>query len=264
VATVGSDPVAVIVSADGNTAFMADSSPGDVYAVNLPRLSVAWMRHVGGAPFGLLLNAGRLLVSLYDGDAVMELDPSTGAVLARDPIGHHGAAMAVDALGRVVVASDEGYLIDLQGSAQAGDRSYGAALVAGGLWTADYRLGRISRAGDRSSVRALPDPLHPFWLAAGAGGTLLISAEGAQEDSDGGAVYAYDVARDAFTVLDQPIDPDQAVLWGPAVVVAAHGSRRVDVIDGGRVTQWAKGAAAVAVAPDSNLNLLVVAVNSHE
>ncbi|MGA8923051.1 MAG: hypothetical protein WB682_07885, partial [Candidatus Dormiibacterota bacterium] len=41
-ASIGSDPVAVIVSDDGTTAYLADSSPGDVYAVRLPGLAVAW------------------------------------------------------------------------------------------------------------------------------------------------------------------------------------------------------------------------------
>src|SRR6202030_25016 len=81
-ASIGTDPVAVIVSGDGATAYLADSSPGDVYAVRLPDLSVAWKRHVGGAPFGLLLHAGRLFVSLFSGAAVVELDPMSGSKLA--------------------------------------------------------------------------------------------------------------------------------------------------------------------------------------
>lgn len=263
-AAIGADPVAVIVSDDGSTAFVADSAPGDVYAAKLPTLTTIWAQHVGGAPFGLLLHAGRLLVSLYSGGAVVELDPGTGSILARDPIGHDGAGMTVDPQGGVVVASDDGYLIPLHGAAQPGNRAFSAATVAGGLWTADYPAGEISRSGDPASRRALPDPLHPFWVAPGADGTLLISAEGAHEDSDPGGVYAYDVGRDQFTLLDQALDPDQVVQWGPAILVAAHGSKQVDVIDGGHVKAWAKGAAAVALAPDSNLDLLVVVVNSHE
>ncbi|HKV88724.1 MAG TPA: YncE family protein, partial [Candidatus Dormibacteraeota bacterium] len=53
--SVGTDPVAVTVSADGAFAYVADSSPGDVYAVNLAHRAVSWRSHVGGAPFGLLL-----------------------------------------------------------------------------------------------------------------------------------------------------------------------------------------------------------------
>jgi len=263
-AQVGSDVVAVTVSDDGKLAYVADSAPGDVYAVELPDLQVKWKEHVGGAPFGLLIHGARLYVSTYTGDQVWELDPATGVTIASIPIGHNGGGMALDAAGGVWVASDEGYLIAVDGAAQKGDRAFSAALVAGTLWTADYPGGFLSRVGDTGFKRNLPRPLHPFWVAPGAPDTLLISAEGNNEDSDQGAVYAYDVARDSFTLLDSPLDPDQAVQWGPATVVAAHGSRRVDVIDGGHVSQWAKGAAAVAVAPDSSLNLLVVAVNSHE
>ena len=80
--SVGSDPVAVIVADDGKTAFVADSSPGDVYAVRLPGLKEAWKRHVGGSPFGLLLHGGSLFVSLFAGSGVVELDPTNGAQLA--------------------------------------------------------------------------------------------------------------------------------------------------------------------------------------
>jgi outer membrane protein assembly factor BamB len=74
-ASIGKDPVAVIASDDGRTAYLADSAPGDVYAVSLPNLRVTWKEHVGGAPFGLLLHGGRLFVSLFDGAAVLVLDP---------------------------------------------------------------------------------------------------------------------------------------------------------------------------------------------
>ena len=76
-----------IVSEDGGTAYMADSSPGDVYAVRLPSLTVAWKHHVGGAPFGLLLHGGSLFVSLFSGGAVVELDPADGAQHVRSAVG---------------------------------------------------------------------------------------------------------------------------------------------------------------------------------
>lgn len=263
-ATVGTDPVAVAVSDDGSRAYLADSSAGDVYAVRLPSLAVAWEQHLGGAPFALLVYQERLYVSLYSGHAVDELRLTNGSVYLRHALARRAAGLAVDQSGNVVAVSDEGYLLNLDGTFTRGDSSFGVALVAGQLWTADYPGGRISRPGDGAGGRSLPDALHPFWLAPGANGTLLISAEGAHEDTDPGAVYAYDVARDSFRVIDRPLDPDEAVQWGPVVVVAAHGSRRVDVIDAGHVSEWAQGAAAVAVAPDSSLNVLVVAVNSHE
>src|SRR6202165_958503 len=80
--SIGTDPVAVVVSNDGTTAYLADSSPGHVYAVTLPDLKVAWKQHVGGAPFGLLLHSGRLFVSLFSGALVVELDPNSGTQLA--------------------------------------------------------------------------------------------------------------------------------------------------------------------------------------
>jgi hypothetical protein len=107
-ASIGKDPVGVIVSDDGRMAYVADSAPGDVYAVNLPNLQVTWKQHVGGAPFGLLLHGGRLFVSLFSGAAVLELDPRTGVMMGTHQVPQGPAAMTVDASGRVVVAGTRG------------------------------------------------------------------------------------------------------------------------------------------------------------
>jgi len=63
--SVGRDAVAVALSADGQTAYVADSSPGDVYAVRLSQRRIVWRAHTGGAPFGVLENNCRVYVSLY-------------------------------------------------------------------------------------------------------------------------------------------------------------------------------------------------------
>src|SRR5437899_8280220 len=81
-ASVGGDLVAVTLSEDGENAYVADSAPGDVYALTMPALTVVWKQHVGGSPFGLLLHGGRLLVSLFAGAAVVALDPVNGAQMA--------------------------------------------------------------------------------------------------------------------------------------------------------------------------------------
>ncbi len=187
--SVGSDPVAVIVSSDGLTAFMADSSPGDVYAVALPQGTVRWTTHVGGAPFGLLEYGGLLLVSLFAGAAVVELDPGTGAIVARLPVPEGPAAMTLDSSGKPVVATHSGHLAGLDGTVTPAGAGYGVALAGGHLWTEDYAGSAIVREPDGQRV-PLPLPVHPFWLAPGGGGSLLIAAEGANEDTDPGAVFA--------------------------------------------------------------------------
>jgi hypothetical protein len=48
------------------------------------------------------------------------------------------------------------------------------------------------------------------------------------------------------------------------VFVAAHGDGEVMAIAGGKTSAWARGVAAVGLAPDPQLQILVVAVNSHE
>ena len=259
----GSDVVAVIVSNDGKTAYLADSAPGDVYAVRLPTLQVAWKQHVGGAPFGLLLHGGTLFVSLFDTTSVVELDPSSGQKLATDPVPQGPAVMTTDGAGHVVVAGTRGQLSIIGGGQLAAGNGFGVAWAGGQLWSADYARAELVPAGDDHRV-GLPLPLSPFWLAPGAGDSLLIAAEGRTEDTDPGGVFSFDTMTGAFTTLATPKDPDQVLQSGSTIFVAAHGDHDVLALQGGRTNVWAGGAAVVALAPDPALDLLVVAVNAHE
>jgi outer membrane protein assembly factor BamB len=262
-ASIGTDLVAVIVSDDGATAYAADSAPGDVYAVRLPGLKVEWKRHVGGAPFGLMLQGGRLFVSLFNGASVVELEPSSGRQLLTHPAAQGPAAMAIDPAGHVVVAGTRGQLSVIGGVQAKAGNGFGVAVAGGRVWTADYERAELVPAGDDHRV-GLPLPVFPFWLAPGAHDTLLIAAEGASEDRDTGGVFSFDPATGAFKTLATPTDPDQVVQSGSTVLVAAHGDRSVIAIRDGRSAAWARGAAAIGLAPAPPLGLLVVAVNRHE
>ncbi len=262
-ATIGTDAVAVIVSSDGTTAYLADSSPGDVYAVRVPELTVAWKQHVGGAPFGLLLDGARLFVSLFDDASVVALDSKTGVVIGMHTVPDGPAAMSLTAGGGILVAGTSGKVTKLDGPSMPAGKGYGIAVIGTEIWTADYKRAELVRASDEHRV-PLPLPVYPFWLAPGAGGALLVSAEGANEDGDPGAVLSFDPSSSAFTTLARPRDPDQVVQSGSKVLVASHGDRQVLAIEGGTTRVWASGAGAVAIAPDPALNLLVVAVNAHE
>jgi hypothetical protein len=262
-ASIGMDPVAVIVSDDGRTAYLADSAPGDVYAVSLPNLHVAWKQHVGGAPFGLLLRGPRLFVSLFDGAAVLELDPKSGVMMGTHQVPQGPAAMTVDASGRIVVAGTRGQVNVIDGGQLPAGHGFGIALAGGRIWTADYERAELVPAGDDHRV-GLPLPLFPFWLAPGSGDTLLIAAEGAVEDTDAGGVFSFDPVSGAFKILATPKDPDQVLQSGSLIVVAAHGDGHVLVLQDERSSSWARGTAPVALAASDALGLLVVAVNAHE
>jgi DNA-binding beta-propeller fold protein YncE len=262
-ASIGSDPVAVVVSGDGAMAYMADSAPGDVYAVTIPELKVAWKHHVGGAPFGLLLHEDRLLVSLFSGAQVVELDSKSGAELATHTV-HEGPAMvAMSPDGRVMVAGTRGVVDYLDGTSTPAGHGFAVAVVGDQVWTADYERAELVRVGDGHRV-GLPLPVFPFWLAPGAAGTLLIAAEGGAEDTDRGGVFSFDPMTGSFKTLASPKDPDQVAQSGSAVLVAAHGDREVLVIDGAHTSAWVSGAGVVALAPDRARDLLVVVVNAHE
>jgi DNA-binding beta-propeller fold protein YncE len=262
-ASVGSDVVAVIVSDDGRTAYLADSAPGDVYSVTLPELKMAWKHHVGGAPFGLLLHGGRLIVSLFSGALVVELDPGSGAQLATHTAPYGPAMLATGPDGRVMVAGTRGQVNYLDGTSTPAGNGFAVAVVSGQVWTADYERAELVPAGDDHRV-GLPLPLFPFWLAPGAGDTLLVAAEGGTEDTDPGGVLSFDTMAGSFTLLATPRDPDQVLQSGSTIFVAAHGDRDVLAIQGGQAAAWARGASAVALAADPALGYLVVAVNAHE
>jgi DNA-binding beta-propeller fold protein YncE len=182
-ASVGSDVVAVITSADGKTAYLADSAPGDVYSVTLPDLNVGWKHHTGGAPFGLLLHAGRLFVSLFSGALVVELDPTSGAQLATHTVHDGPAVMAIGPDGRVMVAGTRGQVDYLDGTSTPAGNGFAVAVVNGNVWTADYERAELVPAGDAYRV-GLPLPVFPFWLSSGAGDSLLVAAEGGTEDTE--------------------------------------------------------------------------------
>ncbi|HKB33114.1 MAG TPA: hypothetical protein VKF16_04540 [Candidatus Dormibacteraeota bacterium] len=262
-APVGSDVVAVIVSDDGKTAYLADSAPGDVYAVTLPELKVAWKHHVGSAPFGLLLHGGHLFVSLFSGALVVELDPKTGTQLATHTVSDGPAVLAVAPDGRVIVAGTRGRVDYLDGTSMPGGNGFAVAVVGDTIWTADYARSELVPVGRDHRV-GLPVPVFPFWLAPGTRTSLLIAAEGKTEDTDPGGVFSFDTMTGSFSTLATPRDPDQVLQSGSTIFVAAHGDRDVLAIAGGRSNSWARGAAAVAIAPDPSLGLLVVAVNAHE
>jgi outer membrane protein assembly factor BamB len=263
-ATIGSDPVAVIVSDDGRTAYVADSSPGDVYAVRLPDLHVSWRTHTGGAPFGLLLHDGRLFVSLFLGSAVVELDLASGKQQASHKVAEQVGMLAVDPAGRVIAASFLGEIDYLDGTSVRAGHGFAVTVAGGDVWTADYERAELVRIRDQHIV-GLPEAVFPFWLAPGGGGKILVAAEGADEDKDEGAVFAFDPSTDAFDTLVNTHDPDQALLSGDTTFVAAHGDGKVlAVLADGKVKTWADRLPAVGLAADSALNLLVVVVNDHE
>jgi len=263
-ATIGSDPVAVVVSGDGRTAYVADSSPGDVYAVKLPDLHISWRAHTGGAPFGLLLHDSRLFVSLFSGAAVVELDPGTGKKLASHPVKAGPGMVSLDASGRVIVAGTRGEIDYLGGTSVRAGHGYAVALSGADMWTADYERAELVRAGDLHVV-GLPMPLFPFWLSPGGHGAILVAAEGPSEDEDLGGVFVFDPATEKFETLALLRDPDQVLVSGDTRFVAAHGDREVvAILADGAVKKLASGLPAVALAADPAMNLLVVVTNDHE
>lgn len=253
----------MIVSDDGATAYVADSAPGDVYAVRLPALTQVWKQHVGGAPFALLIHSGRLYVSLFSGAAVDELGLATGALLAAHAVAQGPAALGVDTQGNVIVAGTRGEVDRLDGTSVPAGHGFGIALAGGTVWTADYERAELVTMGGGRRV-GMPLPIFPFWLAPGSNGSLLIAAEGPTEDSDPGGVFSYDAVSNAFKVLAHPRDPDQAIQSGSTILVADHGDRAVLAIGPDSTSTWAAGAAAVGLAPDPALGLLAVVVNDHE
>ena len=261
--SLGHDLVATAVSEDGQAAYVSDNSGGSVYAVHLPDLRTRWQALVGGAPGPLLAAAGSLWVSLYGSNQVVELDPATGQVRRRHDVGSGPGQLALLG-GTVWVGCSDGTIWDLAGHHGAGGRGFGLVSMPSGLWSADYDGGALIHVADGRRVE-LPTGLHPFWLSA-APGSVLVAAEGRDEDRDPGAVFALDEKTLELRKLDSPRDPDAAV-FSDRVYIAAHGERQVRVaqLDGSRPPGvWANSTSAVAIAVDPVLALLVVVTNAHE
>jgi hypothetical protein len=259
----GSDPVAVTISADGRTAYVSDNGPGIVYAVAVPELKVRWKTVVGGRPGPLLAGLDFVFVSLYETGQVAELDARSGTVLSQRRVGPRPGQLVLDD-GRIQVACGDGRVWDLEGASRPGGRGFGLAAASGQLWSADYDAGALVRVGDGHRV-ALPAGLHPFWLSAGPDDRILIAAEGADEDRDPGAALLMDRALNV-TSLAVARDPDLVLEWDQRVYIAAHAERRVTVLGKapGRVSHWMPGAAVVALAVDPGRGILVAVTNAGE
>ncbi len=246
--SLGQDPIAVAISADGRTAYVSDNAPGIVRAVALPGLDVRWSTTTGGRPGPLLVTLEGILVSLYESSQVVRLDPATGAVTGRTP-----------------TCSGPGQLAMIDGQLKTACAATGFALAGAGAqaWTADYASGTLTRAPDGARLQ-LPPHLHPFWLAAGPA-AFYIAAEGDDEDRDPGGVL--EVAGDQVRTLAAGRDVDQVEPAAGRVFAAVHGDRQVLVVDPAGATvagRWARGSDPVALAADLPLGLLVVVTDARE
>jgi DNA-binding beta-propeller fold protein YncE len=262
-ADLGQDPLAVSISPDGNEAYVVDNTGGFVFAVSLPNLRVRWSSKLDGAPTSIVTQDNSLWISLYTAGQVVQLDRRTGNVVDKWAVGP-GPGAIVFQQGQAWTATSAG-LWQVKGHKQADVHGFGVASVGGTIWAADYDKGQVVRVSDGQIV-SLPSGLHPFWLAAGSSGNLLVAAEGADEDRDLGAVLSLAPPTYEPRSLTRATDPDQVVEAGGKIFVASHGDRQVDVLtsSGDHAGTWGKGAAAVALAVDDALGLLVVVTDERE
>ena len=255
--------MAVSISPDGNEAYVSDNAGGSVYAASLPNLRVRWTAALDGRPGPILTLGDELWVSLYTAGQVVQLDRHTGEVISKWAVGP-GPGQVAQQQGQLWVASAQG-VWQVKGKKQSDIHGFALAAADSAVWAGDYEAGEVVRAQDGKTV-SLPAGLHPFWLAAGSAGRILVAAEGDNEDRDLGGVLSLEPPDYAPRTILTATDPDMVVESGGRIYVAAHGDREVDVLmsSGDRVGAWAKNAAAVAIAVDQPLGLLVVATNERE
>jgi DNA-binding beta-propeller fold protein YncE len=262
-AELGQDPLAVSISPDGNEAYVVDNAAGYVFAVSLPNLRVRWSAKLDGAPTSVITEDNSLWVSLYTAGQVVQLDRRTGDVIDKWAVGP-GPGAVVFQQGQPWVATSAG-VWQVKGHKQADVHGFGIASLGGAIWAADYGAGQVVRLSDQRRV-GMPTGLHPFWLAAGSRGNLLVAAEGADEDRDLGAVVSLAPPNYEARTLTRATDPDHVLEAGGKIFVASHGDQQVDVLTsaGDRLGAWGKGAGAVALAVDDALGLLVVVTDVRE
>jgi len=262
-ADLGQDPLAVSISPDGNEAYVVDNAQGYVYALSLPNLRVRWSSKVDARPGPIVTQGDQLWVSLYSAGQVAQLDRHTGDVVNKWAVGP-GPGAIVFQQGQPWAASTAGVWL-VKGRKQADVHGFGLASAGGSIWAAAYDPGEVVRVSDGKTV-ALPSGLHPFWLSGGSSGNVLVAAEGDDEDRDLGAVLSLDPPAYEARTLIRATDPDLVLEADGKIFVASHGDRQVDVLtsSGDRVGSWARGAAAVALAVDDALGLLVVVTDERE
>jgi DNA-binding beta-propeller fold protein YncE len=249
-AAVGEDPLAIAVAPDGRTAYVSDNAPGLVRAVSLPELKVRWTAHTGGRPGPILVTLDEILVSVYETNEIVALDPATGAIGARTPTCAGPGQLAL-VKGAVVAAC-------------AADGGFALVALGQESWIGLYSTGALKRRED-GTVVPLPPHLHPFWLSAGPGNALFVAAEGDDEDHDPGGVI--EVRGSEVRILSTARDVDQVEVAAGRVFAAAHGERAILVLDavtGAAQARWAQGTNPVALAADLPLGVLVALTDARE
>lgn len=98
-------PANLVVSADGQRAYVAHADSGKISVVDLAAWNVFTSYAAPGSPFGLALaGADRLFVGDWNGESVHELDAANGAVLRSARIGKAPAHLAATPDGRQLLA----------------------------------------------------------------------------------------------------------------------------------------------------------------
>jgi len=183
---VGALPVGLAVDADGRRLYVTRPEAGAIGVVDLAACRLVGTFDGLGTPFAVAAAAGRLLVTDWNGDRLVALDPATGRTLAQAATGKAPAGLAVDvARGRVYVAEREADRIgvfalpDLAplGSVEVGTAPFAVALDGDQPVAVNVRSGDLSviDAETLSVVATVKVGQMPYAAAATAAGRLIVT-----------------------------------------------------------------------------------------
>lgn len=179
-------PAAVVVSADGETAFVSQPESGSISLVRLADFTRAGIWRVGGQPFGLAqLPGGNLLVADWSGDRLAEVD-AEGRTVREVAVGDAPSAVVLSADGRRAYTldreSDGLSVVDLasftvEETIDVGRAPFAAALSKDGrrLFVANVQSNDLSVVDlvFRQEIARIPVGGMPYGVAVGDGGRTV-------------------------------------------------------------------------------------------
>ncbi|MDT5338298.1 MAG: large repetitive protein, partial [Mycobacterium sp.] len=237
---VGDGPRAVVLSADGTRAYVANTDDDTVTVINTTNNTTVRTIQVGDRPTALALNTAgsTLYVANAGGNSVTSINTATGAVITTVGIGHEPTGITVSPDGQFLYTANADNTITIVTVASGTSVSVGidpSQIVINQAGTRVYALN--STDGDVSIIDSsngtVLDTIHvgddTFGMAISPDDTHLYLTKGGTENR----VAIVQLSDKSFTYADVGFDPRGIAVTpdGKRLYVANFGSDSVSIVD---------------------------------
>jgi hypothetical protein len=272
------------ITADGRTAIAADPDRDQVYVVDLSKRSVSFTVPLqpGDEPGRVTLDgAGRAHVALRRGGALVTIDPTTGAVVARRAVCAAPRGVAYEAANDLVhVACADGELVSLPAAGGPATRALkldsdlrDVVVSDGQLYVTRFRTAELLSldAAGAIAARTVPQPFRALDARSGqlftpsiawrtlemptGGGVVMVHQRGLMDDvmpTAGGYGSVFNSNGDCDAIVHTAVTvvmPGQEPKTGPAMSGLVVPSDMAVSADGSRVAIIAAGNATNSESP---------------